>query len=292
MAPRPAWKGYIKLSLVTCGVELIAATTNSERISFRTLNKATGNRVRRQYIDGETGEPVDKDEEVRGYELADDEFVLVEEEEIETVQIESSHTLSLDSFVDKSEIEQIYLDSPYYVIPADEVSQEAFAVIREALAQKRMAGLARIVLWRRERPAVIEPHDSGMLLTTLRYHDTVRRPETVGDAVEKVKTDKDMLDLAASFIDRKKTRFDPSRFVNSYQAALRELVEAKQSGHKAPAAKASAEPSNVVNLFDALKKSLAMGDEGSEEPSGPAKGKSGKSDKSGKPRAGRKKQSA
>jgi DNA end-binding protein Ku len=258
MAPRPAWKGYLKLSLVTCAVELFNATTNSDKVSFRTLNRSTGNRVRRQYIDSESGKPVDKDHEVKGYEVDDGAFILVEEEEIEEIQIESSHTLSLDTFVDKSDIEQIYLDSPYYLAPADEVSEEAFAVIREAMERKRMAGLARIVLWRRERPVVIEPMGKGMLLTTLRYENTVRTPETVVDEVEDVKTDKDMLDLAANFIEKKKAKFDPSKFEDHYQAALHELVETKQSGRKAPVSKAAApKTSNVVNLFDALKQSLA-----------------------------------
>ena len=179
MAPRPAWKGYLKLSLVTCAVELSNATTQSEKVSFRVLNRTTGNTVKRQYVDSATGKPVDDKNEVKGYEVDKDEFLLVEEDEIEAVQIESSHTLSLDSFVQKSAIQQIYLDTPYYLAPADEVSEEAFAVIREALANKKMAGLARIVLYQRERPVVIEPLGKGMLLTTLRYDNTVRQPDTV-----------------------------------------------------------------------------------------------------------------
>lgn len=259
MAPRPAWKGYLKLSLVTCAVELSNATTAADKVSFRTLNRTTGNAVKRQYVDSVTGKPVDKDDEVKGYETGDDEFLLIEEEEIEDVQIESSHTLSLDKFVEKSKIDQIYLDSPYYLTPADKVSEEAFAVIREAMEQKKMAGLARIVLYRRERPCVIEPFDKGMLLTTLRYDSTVRQPDEIFDDIKDVELDKDMLDLAADLIARKKAKFDPAKFEDKYESALLELVEAKQKGRKPPKAKDEAQPSNVVNLFDALKKSLASG---------------------------------
>jgi DNA end-binding protein Ku len=257
MAPRPAWKGYLKLSLVTCAVELSNATTNADKVSFRTLNRGTGHGVKRQYVDSVTGKPLDKEDEVKGYEVEDGEFILIEEEEIEAVQIESSHTLNLDRFVEKAKIDQIYLDNPYYVTPADKVSEEAFAVIRAAMEKKKMAGLARIVLYRRERPCVIEPFDNGMLLTTLRYDSTVRQPETVFEDIPDVPLDKDMLDLASDLVEKKKRKFDPSRFVNKYETALMAMVEAKQKGRKPPKAKPEPKESNVVNLFEALKKSLA-----------------------------------
>ncbi|TIT79779.1 MAG: Ku protein, partial [Mesorhizobium sp.] len=172
MAPRPAWKGYLKLSLVTCAIELTNVVTHAEKVSFRILNRKTGNTVKRIYVDSETGKPLEEGDEIKGYEVSDGDFVHIEEDEIEAVQIESSHTMSLDGFVEKSSIEQIYLDTPYYVSPADEVSEEAFAVIRDAMAAKKMAGLARIVLYQRERPVVLEPLGKGMVLTTLRYDDT------------------------------------------------------------------------------------------------------------------------
>ena len=256
MAPRPAWKGYLKLSLVICAVELSNATTQSEKVSFRILNRATGNTVKRQYIDSETGKPVADKDEVRGYEVDKDEFLLIEEDDIEAVQIESSHTLSLDRFVQKSAIEQIYLDTPYYLAPADEVSEEAFAVIREALADKKMAGLARIVLYQRERPVVIEPFGDGMLLTTLRYDNTVRQPGAVFGDIKSGKADKEMIDLATHIIDKKRGSFDPSKFEDRYENALLDLIKAKKAGRKAPATRAAPKPSNVINLFDALKKSL------------------------------------
>jgi len=257
MAPRPTWKGYLKLSLVTCAVELTNATTQSEKVHFRVINRATGNTVKRQYIDSATGKPVKDEDEVKGYETGDNEYLLVEEDEIDAVEIESSHTLSLEGFVSKTDIEQVYLDTPYYLTPADEVSEEAFAVIRDAMEDKKMSGLARIVLYRRERPVVIEPLDRGMLLTTLRYDKTVRKADDVFDGMKEVKVDKDMRELASDIIDRKKMKFDPSKFEDKYEDALIELIEAKKKGRKPPTARPSAQPSNVVNLFDALKKSLA-----------------------------------
>ncbi len=265
MAPRPAWKGYLKLSLVTCAVEITNVVTHSERVSFRVLNRKTGNTVRRIYVDAGTGKPVGEDDEIKGYEVNSGRFVHIEEDEIEAVRVESSDMLNLDGFVDKSSIQQIYLDTPYYLTPADKVSEDAFAVIRDALSAKKKAGLARIVLYRRERPAVIEPLGKGMMLTTLRYDSTVRQPGAVFDEIKAMKTDKEMIDLAVHIIDRKPARFDPSTFDDKYEEALLELIRAKKAGRKAPKAKAAGKPSNVVNLFDALKKSLAS-DEGEARP--------------------------
>lgn len=268
MAPRPVWKGYLKLSLVTCAIELSNSTTYSEKVSFHVLNRKTGHRVKRIYVDSDTDKPVDNDEQVKGYEVEGGEYVLMEEKDFDAVQIETSDTVSLESFVDKTSIEQIYLDTPYYVAPGDKVSEEAFAVIRDAMRAKKMAALARIVLYRRERPVVIEPLDNGMLLTTLRYESTVRRPDTVFDEIRKVKTDKDMLDLAEHIIDKKKGKFDPTGFEDKYENALLEIIKAKKAGKKIAAPKKTARPSNVVNLFDALKKSLAEdgGSDGASKP--------------------------
>ena len=289
MALRPAWKGYLKLSLVTCAVELSNATTQSGKISFRTINRQTGNRVKRQYIDGATGKPVDEDDQVKGYEIGDDEFLLIEEEEIEAVQIESSHTMDMEGFVDKSEIDEVYLDTPYYLAPADKVSEEAFGVIREALASKQMAGLARIVLYRRERPVLIEPFGKGMLVTTLRYDNTVRKPGEVFDDVKSVKLDKDMIDLATGIVDKKKAKFDPSKFEDHYEAALAELVRAKKANRKPQKPKTGEKPSNVVNLFDALRKSLAAdagksGDDAKDKPAARRKADGADKEKAEKPK--------
>ena len=257
MAPRPAWKGYLKLSLVTCAVELTNVVTHAEKVSFNVLNRRTGNRVKRVYVDAETGKPVESDDEIKGYEVEGGDYVHIEEDEIEAVQVESSNMLALDGFVDKASIQQIYLDTPYYLSPADKVSEDAFAVIREAMAARKKAGLARIVLYRRERPVVIEPLGRGMVLTTLRYDSTVRQPDTVFDGIKAVKLDREMIELAQHIIDKKATTFDPSAFDDTYEEALIALIRAKKAGRKAPKARAAAKPSNVVNLFDALKKSLA-----------------------------------
>ena len=271
MAPRPAWKGYLKLSLVTCAVELTNVVTHAEKVSFRILNRKTGNLVKRIYVDAETGKPVEDDDQVKGYEVDSGEYIQIEEDEFEAVQIESSNMMSLDGFVDKASIQQIYLDTPYYLTPADKVSEDAFAVIRDAMADKKKAGLARIVLYRRERPVLVEPLGKGMVLTTLRYDNTVRQPEMVFDGIDKVKTDKEMIELAETIIDKKAGKFDPSEFDDKYEEALLELIRAKKTGKRAPKPKKAEKPSNVVNLFDALKKSLAADND--EKPS-PAKRKS------------------
>ena len=269
MAPRPAWKGYLKLSLVSCAVELTSATDHSEKVSFRVINRKTGNTVRRQYIDSVSGKPVDQDDEVKGYEIGSDEYLLIDEDEIDAVQIESSHTLSIEQFVDRAAIPQIYFDQPYYLSPSDEVSEEAFAVIREAMAKQKKAGIARIVLYRRERPVMIEPFDKGLLLTTLRYDKTVRQPDEVFDGLRKGKLDPELVDLATHIIEKKQAKFDPSGFEDRYEEALLALIEAKRKGKKPPVAKPAERPTNVVNLFEALKKSLG------EEEDAPRKSASG-----------------
>lgn len=257
MAPRPAWKGYLKLSLVSCAIELTSATDRSEKVSFRIINRKTGHTVRRQYVDSVTGKPVDDEDEVKGYEIGDDEYLLVEEKEIDAVQVESSHTLAIESFVDRADIPPIYFDTPYYVTPADEVSEEAFAVIREAMAKEGKAGIARIVLYRRERPVMIEPFEAGLLLTTLRYDKTVRKPEEVFEGLSPGKLDEELVSLASHIIGKKRAPFDPSGFEDRYEDALLALIRAKQKGRKPPVPRAPERPANVVNLFDALKKSLA-----------------------------------
>lgn len=261
MAPRPAWKGFLKLSLVTCAVELTTTIDRSEKVSFRILNRKTGNAVKRQYVDAVTGKPVEHKDEVKGYEVGDDEYLRFEEDELDAVQIESSHTLSIDSFVDRADIDPIYFDTPYYLTPADENSQEAFLVIREAMARQKKAGLARIVLFRRERPVMVEPFDRGLLLTTLRYAKMVRLPDEVMGDIPKIKIDPDLIELATHIIDKKAAKFDPSGFEDRYENALLELIAAKQKGKPAPKAPKPSKPTNVVSLFDALKKSLADGEE-------------------------------
>ena len=173
MAPRPNWKGYLKLSLVSCPVALYPATTTSERVSFRTLNRETGNRVRRQFVDEQTGDPVETDDQIKGYEVAKGEYIQVEDDEIKAVQLESNHTIDIERFVPRAEIDELYLDTPYYLAPTDRVGEEAFAVIRDAMRAENMVGLARVVLFRRERILMLEPRDKGIVATSLRYANEV-----------------------------------------------------------------------------------------------------------------------
>jgi DNA end-binding protein Ku len=272
MGARPVWSGYLKLSLVSCRVELVGATDHSEKISFRILNRKTGNTVRRQYIDSVTGKPVEDEDEVKGFEIGEDEYLLFEEYEIDAVEIESSHTVAIDSFVDRASIPQIYFDTPYYVLPADDASVEAFHVIIEAMRRTKKAGIARIVLYRRERPVMIEPFEGGMLLTTLRYDKTVRQPSEVFDAKsKKPKVEADLIELATHIIDKKDAAFDPRGFEDRYDEALLDLVEAKRKGRKPPVVRAAPPKADVVNLFDALKKSLAADDGSADRPRAPAR---------------------
>lgn len=257
MAVRPAWKGYLKLSLVTCAVELTSATSQSEKVSFRILNKVTGNTVTRQYTDSVTGTAVDENNEIKGYEVEKDKFLLFSEAELDSVKIESSHTLNIESFVKKADIEQIYLDTPYYLTPSDKMAEEAYAVIRDALASKKMAGLASIVLYRRERPVVIEACGRGLLMTTLRYEKTVRQPEAAFEGIGRSRVDPEMLELANHIIEKKAGKFDPRNFDDHYEDALLEMIKAKQAGKKPTVAAYAPQPTNVVNLFDALRQSLA-----------------------------------
>lgn len=255
MAPRPNWKGYLKLALVSCPVALFTAASSSERISFHLMNRSTGHRLKQQYIDAETGDLVESADRVKGYEVARNDYVLIEPEELKDVQIESTHTIDIEHFVPRSEIDQVYFDSTYYIVPDDEVGAEAFAVIREAMRKRDMVGLARVVLYGRERIIMLEPRGKGLTGTTLRYNYEVREDKAYFEDIESKPVAKDMLDLASHIIDTKVGHFDPSEFQDRYQDAVVELIRAKRAGKPLPTP-AAPKPSNVVNLMDALKRSL------------------------------------
>lgn len=256
MAPRPQWKGYLKLSLVSCAVALYPATSSSQRTSFHTLNRETGHRVRRQYIDAETGEPVPTEAQARGYEIAKDTYVLIEDDDLDEVALESTHTIDIDRFVERASIDERYLDRPYYLAPNDAVAQQAFAVIRDAMRGRGMVGLARVVLARREHLAMIEPFDVGMLITTLHYAYEVREAQPYFEDIAAVETPREMLELAGHIIETKTGSFDPSTFEDRYENALVELIRSKQTGEPVKA-RAPSRPGNVVDLMEALRKSLA-----------------------------------
>ncbi|HEU0147370.1 MAG TPA: Ku protein [Bradyrhizobium sp.] len=273
-APRPYWKGYLKLSLVSCPIALYAATSSSERVSFRQINRKTGNRLRQQLIDDVTREPVEAGEKGRGYEVAKNQYILIEDDEIDTVAVESNHTIEIDSFVPRAQMDERYLDSPYYLVPDDRVGQEAFAVIRDAMRGKDMVALGRVVLAKRERVIMLQPWDKGLMGTTLRYAYEVRDTADLFSGITDMKIAKDMLALAEHILETKAGEFEPQNFHDRYEDAVVEMLRRKQAGMPAEVAKPAAPQGNVVSLMDALKKSLAA--EGTKAPATAASGKTKK----------------
>jgi DNA end-binding protein Ku len=257
MAPRSNWKGYLKLSLVSCPVQLFPATTTKERVAFHLLNRSTGNRLKRRLVDPDTEETVESEDQVKGFQVGKNEYVLVEEEDIETVAIESNHTIDIETFVPRGEIDETFLDTPYFLAPDGKMGEEAFAVIRDAMKDKNVVGIGRVVLYRRERPIMLEPRGKGLVATTLRYAYEVRDDEDYFEDIDTVEVPEEMLDLASHIITRKLSHFDPKRFEDRYQNALLELIKAKQQNRPVTAAKPASKPGNVVSLMDALRRSIA-----------------------------------
>jgi DNA end-binding protein Ku len=256
MAPRAYWKGYLKLSLVSCPIALYPASSSSERVSFNRINRKTGNRLKQQMVDAESGEPVDKEDIKRGYEYAKGQYILVEDEEIDKIKIESTHTIEIDNFVPRSEIDDRYLDSPYYISPTDQVGQEAFSVIRDAMREKKMVGIARVVLTRREHAVMLEPFDKGLLATTLRYAYEVRDHADYFQDIPDLKLPAEMMKLAAHIVDTKAGHFDPKSFEDHYEKALVELLRQKQAGLPVQTIGEETAAPRVINLMDALKASI------------------------------------
>ena len=254
---RPYWKGYLKLALVSCPVALYSASSSSERVSFRQVNKKTGNRLRQQLVDDVTREPVETQDKGRGYEYDKNTYLLVEDDELDAIALESNHTIEIDKFVPREQIDERYLDSPYYMMPNDHVGEEAFAVIREAMRGKGMVALGRVVLSKRERVIMLQPWGKGLLGATLRYAYEVRDANEFFDDLPDVKIAPDMLKLAEHILTSKKDDFDPSEFVDHYEEAVIEMLRKKQAGVSIPKGRASEPSRNVVNLMDALKKSIA-----------------------------------
>ncbi|MGB8529275.1 MAG: Ku protein [Rhodoplanes sp.] len=275
MAPRANWKGYLKLSLVSCAVALFPATSTSQRTRFNILSRKTGHRVRYDVVDAETGDPVPDEDRVKGYKVENNAYVLVEEEELDKVALESTHTIDIEAFVPRSEVDAIYLDAPYYLVPDGRIAQEAFAVIREAMKKEDVVGLARVVLNRRERIVMIEPRGKGLLVTTLHYKNEVRNADVYFEDIPDIKISNDMLGLAVHIVETKAAHFDPAKFEDRYEEALAALVQSKRAGQTITP-KPMSQPSNVVNLMDALRRSVQ-----SERGAGADKG-GGKAAKAGK----------
>ncbi len=254
MAPRPNWKGFLKLSLVSCAVAMYSATSTSQRIRFNIINRKTGNRIHNEVVDAETGDPVEQEDRVKGYKIEGDRYLLLEDEDLDNVALESTHTIDIEEFVPISEIDRIYLDESFYIVPQDDVAQEAFAVIRDAMEKEELAGLGRVVVYRRERLLLLRPRGKGLMATALRYANEVRDEKDYFDDIPNTKVPADMLKLATHILDTKKGHFKPEKFEDRYENALTEMIKAKRAGKSAPTL-AEPKQSNVINLMDALRRS-------------------------------------
>jgi DNA end-binding protein Ku len=232
MAPRANWKGYLRLSLVSCPIALYPASSLSEKVSFNRLNRKTGNRLKQQNVDSETGEVVPREDTARGYEVAKGQYLIVEDEELDAVQIESTRTIEIDQFVPKREIDERYIDSPYYLAPDGKVGQDAFAVIRDTIAKLNMVALGRVVLTRREHVIALEPKGRGLMGLTLRYPYEVRDEASYFEDIPELKLPKEMFDLATHIVNTKSGHFDPSLFQDRYENALIDLLKKKEAGEK------------------------------------------------------------
>jgi DNA end-binding protein Ku len=255
MAPRANWKGYLRLSLVSCPIALFPASSLSEKVSFNRLNRKTGNRLKQQNVDSETGEVVAREDIARGYEVAKGQYLIVEDEELDAVQIESTRTIDIDQFVPKSEIDERYIDSPYYIAPDGQVGQDAFAVIRDTIGKLNMVALGRVVLTRREHVIALEPKGRGLMGLTLRYPYEIRDEASYFEDIPELKLPKEMLDLATHIVNTKSGHFDPSLFQDRYENALIDLLKKKEAGETIEPSREVAAP-RVVNLMDALRASI------------------------------------
>ena len=259
MAPRPFWKGYLKLSLVTCPVALTPATSDSEKVRFHTLNRKTGHRLVSEYIDSVTGKPVDEDDEVKGYARDEKSFVLLEDDELESVKLESARTLDIESFVPADSVDWIWYDTPYYLTPDDPVGEEAYCVIRDAMRASKTVGVSRLVISRRERAVLLKPRDNGIELWTLRYGDEVRDGRDIFTDETKKDLNPDLVKLVSELIGERRKEWDPEMVRDPVQDRIVGIINEKKKGRPAPKPKAEPEApaeGNVVNIMDALRRSV------------------------------------
>jgi len=274
MAPRANWKGFLRLSLVTCPVALYPATSESEKISFNQLNRKTGHRIKYLKVDADTGDEVPNEDIVKGYQLEKDQFIEVTKEELEEIGLESTRTIEIDEFVDRSEIDPRYLIRPYYLRPDGKVGHDAFAVIRETIREMNKVAIGRVVLTNREHIIALEPLDKGLMGTLLRYPYEVRSEEEYFDEIQDVKVTKDMLDLAKHIVNQKAGRFKPEKFEDQYETALIDLINQKRAG-KPITPKERPAAGNVVDLMEALLRSVGQDRAPKQRPKKPRKAATG-----------------
>jgi DNA end-binding protein Ku len=255
MAPRANWKGFLRLSLVTCPVALFPATSETEKVSFNQINRKTGHRIKLQRVDAETGEDVDNEDIVKGYKIDTDTYLEVTKDELDNIALESNHTIDIDQFVPRDEIDDLYIIRPYYLVPDGKVGHDAYAVIRDTIKATNRVALARVVLTNREHIVALEARDRGLVGLLLRYPYEVRATSEYFDGIQDVKITKDMLDLAKHIVDQKSGHFQAANFEDHYEAALIDLINQKKAGHPITKAKVKTE-GNVINLMDALRQSL------------------------------------
>jgi DNA end-binding protein Ku len=257
MAPRANWKGFLRLSLVTCPVALFPATSDSEKISFNQINRNTGHRIKYLKVDADTGEEVSSEDIMKGYKVDTDTYIEISRDELDNIALESTRTIEIDQFVPKSEIDQLYLVRPYYIVPDGKVGHDAYAVIRETIRSLDKVALARVVLTNREHVIALEARDNGLMGMLLRYPYEVRNSAEYFDDIQDVKITKDMLDLAKHIVQQKAGHFEPTKFEDHYEAALTELINKKRNGERIAQVSKPVSNDNVISLMDALKRSIS-----------------------------------
>jgi DNA end-binding protein Ku len=276
MAPRANWKGFLRLSLVTCPVALFPATSDSEKISFNQINRNTGHRIKYMKVDADTGEEVSSDDIMKGYKVDTDTYIEISKDELDNIALESTRTIEIDQFVPKSEIDELYLVRPYYIVPDGKVGHDAYAVIRETIRSLDKVALARVVLTNREHVIALEARDNGLMGMLLRYPYEVRNSAEYFDDIQDVKITKDMLDLAKHIVQQKSGHFDPTKFEDHYEAALTELINKKRNGERITSVSKPVSNDNVISLMDALKRSISGKPAPAAKPAAEAKAAKGK----------------
>lgn len=287
MAPRAQWKGFLKFGEVVCPVALYTAASTSDRIAFHTVNRDTGNRVRREFVDSVTGDPVGRDDQVKGYEVGTDDYIVLEPEEVAAAIPESDKTLAVEAFVSLAEVDDLYFDKPYYLAPADRMADEAYALIRDALEKRQSAAIAQAVLFRRMRTVLIRPQGDGMIATTLNFDYEIRPAKDAFSDIAPLKIKGEMLDLAKHIIGTKKGTFDPTGFHDRYEEAVAELVKAKIEG-RTIAPRKEPKREKVTDLMEALRQSAALGSKQDQPAKGGSKTATESAGKAGAASAARK----